>query len=629
MKKGKRQADWSELEKREAAIKPRSKFFSHLSVSLLTLVLTIGLHQADFDSLKGLLIDGLFRTQLDSHPHPAIKLVAYDTQSAARYQINYKIPTEELLKTITRIKDEQPLAVALIAPLNEKLYSEQELSELAHAFSQVPMYVGYTDSENMGKNAPRALFHSTHYLPGYVSRDTFSYGADSVSRRVMLTIDGLPTVYLKLAELFHHSNHQELSYPKNRIEKFGESTQSYINWQGRAGSYPMLSTLEVSEGHFPKDYFKNKIVLISSTLPSKKDADFIFTPFSREPFHTPLLEGSAHSLATLINQNGIYKSSFWADFFLSLILGLITMNLLLYLSPARSIQFLIVEILFLTVLSGIALWKYQYWVDVAHPLALLAIGYYLIIPYRLVDEYKKRWHYQEKSEFMAELEQLKTNFFSLISHDLKTPLARIQGNAELALSHSSTDKDEKQKKSLEAIIHTTDELSHYVETVLDLTRIESSKVQLNKTSKDINTVVKEVLKSKIPFAKEKDIQIQTHLEPLFSFNFDVKLIQQVIANLVENAIKYSPRGSTITINTKEVNSLVEVSIRDEGPGIPLEEHENIFSKFYRMKNDATQREKGTGLGLYLVKYFVELHNGFISLKSQVGKGSDFTITLPV
>ncbi len=630
MKKTKNQADRNEFERREAHIKSRSKFFSHLSATLLTLFFIAGMFQSDLQSLRGILIDGLFRTQLSSKPHPAISLVAYDQESSARYQGSKKIPSKELIQTISIITQDKPLAIALLAPINEKYYSDAELTQMAQIFSTVShMYIGYTDSESLGKNPPRSLFHTAHYVPGYVSRDTFSYGADSVSRRVMLSIEGIPTLYSRLATLYHNNLYSNFTFPKNRIEKFGDSTQTYIRWQGPTGTYKSYSTLALAQHKVPSGTFTGKIVLIGSSLEANKDSDFIFTPYSREPFHTTLLEGAANSLATVIKGDGLYKSSLWFNVFLTLVIGVLSVNLILALSPARGLLFLFSEIVFILGIAWVFLYTFQYWIDVVHPLITLFISYYLVIPYRLVDEYKKRWHYQEKSEFMAELEQLKSNFLSLVSHDLKTPIARIQGNAELALNDSSELITENQKKSLQAIVQTTEGLNNYVESILDLTRIEGSKVHLNKTSKDINKIIEEVVTSKSLLARDKNITIETDLEPLFSFKFDVKLIQQVIANLVENAIKYSPTNSKIVLKSKEEQSSIQISVIDHGYGIPIEEQEKIFLKFYRLNDPKTQNEKGTGLGLYLVKYFVELHQGFVSLKSQIGEGSVFTITLPV
>jgi len=244
MKAKKTQADRSDFEKREANIKSRSKFFSHLSVSLLTLLLTLGLFQADFDGLKGVLVDGLFRTKLSSRPHDSIRLVAYNSESAARHSISEKIPAEELAKTVSLIGQDLPLVIAILAPINERLYTEYELTQLAEAFSKTIVFVGYTDGESLGKNAPRSLYHTARYLPGFVSRDTFSFGADSVSRRVMLTVDGLPTIFSKLSELYRNSlNLQDESYPINLTEKFGGSIQTHTT--GKAPKEPIPSRVSL------------------------------------------------------------------------------------------------------------------------------------------------------------------------------------------------------------------------------------------------------------------------------------------------------------------------------------------------------------------------------------------------
>ncbi len=210
----------------------------------------------------------------------------------------------------------------------------------------------------------------------------------------------------------------------------------------------------------------------------------------------------------------------------------------------------------------------------------------------------------------------------------KTPVARIQGNAELLLNESSQ-FSERQKKFVEAILHTTEDLGQYVEMVLDLTRIESSQVPIQKQTKDLNAVIQEIIENRNPQASEAGIRLVSELEPLFSFKFDARLIRRVLSNIVENAIKYSPPNSVVKITSKEDPNWIRVSITDQGVGIPPEEQEKVFAKFYRCDNDKTRENKGTGLGLYLVKYFVELHEGIIELKSELGKGSTFTVSLPV
>lgn len=623
------QADLNEFENREANIKAKSKFLPHLWISLFTLLIAFGLFQSEFFSLRGLLIDLLIRTQPFSKPHPAITLVSYDEAVSAKYSSNKTIPATILANTILEINRYHPLAIAIISPVNEKFYTDSDLSQLSQAFSQVSaLFIGYTDSDSFGKNAPRQLFHSAHYLPGFVSRDTFSYGADSVSRRVMLSLEGIPTVYSKLASLYAQSTDPNKNYPLDRIEKFGDASQTYIRWKGPAGTYPLISMNEISKDADLSEKFQGKIVLLGTTLKQNKDVDYIFTPYSREPFRTTMLEGAAQSLATLLDKDGLFRTPIWFDVLFTILISVISVNILLASSPAMGLVFLGGEFVFILAVAWIALFYFQCWINIAHPLITVFITYYFVIPYRLVEEYKKRWHYQEKSEFMAELEQLKTNFLSLVSHDLKTPLAQIQGNAELALNDPSTPLTQPQKKSINTILETTESLTNYVESILDLTRIEGSRVHLNKSSKDINTVIKDVVTAKFSQAQAKSIEIEMALEPLFAFKFDVKLIQQVLSNLLENAIKYSPSNSKISLVSKEEKSLVTISIIDQGYGIPVEEQEKIFTKFYRTSEPNCQKEKGTGLGLYLVKYFVELHKGLVTLSSQLGKGSNFTIKLP-
>ncbi len=613
--------------KLEESIRTRSRIFSHLSASILGLLFVFSLCQFDLDGLKGILFDGIVRTQRAKQADPTIQLIAYDDESSRRYESSVRMPAQEIVALLNTLAAEGPRAVALLLPINEKIYSDDELERIGQAILKIDnSFIGYTDDESLGKGPATALGISpSRYLPGFISRDTFSYGADSVTRRVMITIDGLESVYYHLSELWNQQASEKA--PGNQYRR-ANSLQTFIQWQGPPGTYLPFKSEAVAEHRLPKGTFAGKIVLIGSLISSKREADFVLTPYSRLPHQTSALEAAAHGLSTLIRHQGITKSSPVLDWVLAFIVGLLTVNLVLYLAPGQGILFVLFESAVLLV-SGWCFLKWQnYWLNLAHPLVIAGVGYYLVIPYRLVDEYRKRWHYQEKSEFMAQLELLKSNFLSLISHDLKTPIARIQGNAELVLNGAEK-LDDPQRKCLEAIVHTTDDLSQYVETVLDLTRIESSQVPIQKSTKDINATVMEVVESKRFLAQEKNIQLITKLEPLFSIKFDVKLIRRVLSNLVENAIKYSPANSVITLSSKEENNWIRVTVTDQGFGIANEEQPKVFQKFYRCENDNTRSTKGTGLGLYLVKYFVELHQGVVELKSELGQGSEFTVSLPV
>ncbi len=160
-------------------------------------------------------------------------------------------------------------------------------------------------------------------------------------------------------------------------------------------------------------------------------------------------------------------------------------------------------------------------------------------------------------------------------------------------------------------------------------RVESRDFQINKTSVDINEMIEEVVKSLKPLAEAKKITLELKLEPLFLVDLDSTLIREVIHNLIENAIKYSPENKEILITSFETTgNEVGFQVKDQGEGIPPEEVSSVWGKFVR-GNSQSHKSKGTGLGLYLVKYFVELHAGRVTLQSVVGQGTTVGFFLPL
>jgi signal transduction histidine kinase len=226
---------------------------------------------------------------------------------------------------------------------------------------------------------------------------------------------------------------------------------------------------------------------------------------------------------------------------------------------------------------------------------------------------------------LAELEQLKNNFVSLISHDLKTPIAKIQAIVDRLLNDSATLNFQGDLKSLRL---SSDELNRYIQSILKVLRVESRDFQLNKEVGDINETVQEAIEQLTPLASEKGIQIESNLEPMFSIEVDFTLMREVLINLLENAIKYTPVGGKIQIASHEVAEKVWIEVQDTGEGIPAVEIANVWGKFVRGK-DQDHKTKGTGLGLYLVKYFIELHGGEVFLESELGKGTKVSFSLPL
>jgi signal transduction histidine kinase len=227
-----------------------------------------------------------------------------------------------------------------------------------------------------------------------------------------------------------------------------------------------------------------------------------------------------------------------------------------------------------------------------------------------------------------QVEELKTNFVSMMSHDLKTPLARIQGMTDV-IARDDNPLSPLQADALMSIQKSGEELANFITSILNLGRIESQEIKLQLVTRDINALLEDVIHRHDFLAREKHITVVKELEPLFSVRMDVELMRQVFSNLLENAIKYSREGGRVLISSEEANGRIVVQIADQGTGIAAEELPNIFMKFYRSKDARISTIRGSGLGLYLAKYFVELHNGVISVDSTVGAGTSFTVDLPM
>jgi signal transduction histidine kinase len=172
-------------------------------------------------------------------------------------------------------------------------------------------------------------------------------------------------------------------------------------------------------------------------------------------------------------------------------------------------------------------------------------------------------------------------------------------------------------------------MKRFITSILNLSRLESQKVTLNKKSNDINLLIQQALKRLKPLAQQKNLNIEESLDPLFSIECDEDLMRQVLTNLIDNAIKYSPAESKIIVRSREEDGFVRVEVEDFGPGIPKDQLPLMFRKFSRFLRPIKEQVKGTGLGLYLSKYFIELHGGTIRVKSVEGQGTTFSFTLPL
>lgn len=228
-----------------------------------------------------------------------------------------------------------------------------------------------------------------------------------------------------------------------------------------------------------------------------------------------------------------------------------------------------------------------------------------------------------------EVAEMKNDFVSNVSHELRTPLASIKAYVEMLIDGEAED-DKTQREFYDVIQSEANRLGRLIDNILNISRIESGLVKINKQNQSVSVIMKEALEVITPQAKLKQIALQEKLAAVFyQVSADHDMLYQAVLNLLSNAVKYTPDGGTISVEVEvdEARRKVIGRIRDTGAGIPAKDLPFIFDKFYRVEAN-NKMAKGTGLGLSLVKHIIEtVHHGRIFVESHVGKGSCFGFEL--
>ncbi|MEW6327013.1 MAG: response regulator [Thermodesulfobacteriota bacterium] len=235
---------------------------------------------------------------------------------------------------------------------------------------------------------------------------------------------------------------------------------------------------------------------------------------------------------------------------------------------------------------------------------------------------------EEKTRQAEEADRLKSEFLSNMSHELRTPLNAILGMSRLLANGGGL--GERQEKYLQIIEKNGQSLLQLINDILDLSKIESGRLELNYTDIPMQEFLKETVATIGPLAQEKGLEVQVTVdEGAASIVCDADKLRQILVNLLSNAIKFTDKGGSISLNARGHGvDFVDISVADTGIGIPAESLASIFEAFRQLDGSTTRKYGGTGLGLNIVKKLVALLGGEIAVKSELGKGSTFTVTLP-
>jgi PAS domain S-box-containing protein len=224
----------------------------------------------------------------------------------------------------------------------------------------------------------------------------------------------------------------------------------------------------------------------------------------------------------------------------------------------------------------------------------------------------------------------KSEFLASMSHELRTPLNSIIGFSDMLLTQNFGPLNEKQMRYVNNISVSGGHLLKLINDILDLSKIEAGKMELHVEKLSISSSVSEVKALLTPLASKKNIQIMNTVdEKLATIKADRTKFKQILYNLMDNAIKFTPEGGNVTVDARIADAGAEITVMDTGIGISEEESRKVFQPFTQLENSEIRTQTGTGLGLSLVKKFVEMHEGRIWVESKSGEGSKFIFTIPL
>jgi signal transduction histidine kinase len=602
----------------------RNKWVQHsLRLSMAILVTSL-LSQFTLDVFESYTYDMRMRWSPSPDPSGQVVLIPIDSFTVKRLKRDPE--ALDWAVVIQKLAQANPKHVVSFINPSQIQGSYDDLSLLADIFTRVNFTFGENDLPNTGTRRLDPLaapFEQVRVAPAAKTADSRLFARDGVTRRLMLTYNNQFVLHPKIAADY---NGFDAAEDYSGVFNFLDSKQMLIRFRSK-GSHTSISFLDILENNIDPALLRDKIILIGRDTMDNAN-DYISTPLKNELLGMSLLEMHANILDTLIMDDSPRQSPDWVKALFTFLLSLLTIYVVLFARPARGLMMLATALGFFLLFTLVVFATFRWIIPIANPLIGILICYYFLIPYRLIIENRRSWEYYQKNRLLEQVEELKSNFMRMMSHDLRTPLARIQGMADVILKED-VEFSETQKLALDTIKESSEELTEFIGSILSLSRIESKELKLQLRSRDINQLVREVIRKTDYLAKRKNIEIVTELEPLFSIKVDEDLLKTVLTNLVENAIKYSNENTRILISTEENDrNEVEIQVADQGRGIPQEDVIHIFDRFYRARN-SRGNTPGTGLGLYLAKYFVELHNGAIDAESVLDKGSTFTVYLPM
>jgi two-component system phosphate regulon sensor histidine kinase PhoR len=226
------------------------------------------------------------------------------------------------------------------------------------------------------------------------------------------------------------------------------------------------------------------------------------------------------------------------------------------------------------------------------------------------------------------LETIRQEFLSNISHELRTPLTSILAFVE-TLENGGLEDDENNRHFLNVIRRNGERMNNLIADILELSQIESGNISLNRKELNLNSIVGDILTNLSSMAATRSITLKNEVDPSSVIPADPARLEQMLTNLVDNGIRFNRREGSVTVSDQRLEGRHRIFVSDTGEGIDREQIDRVFERFYRVDRARTREIGGTGLGLAIVKHLARLHGGEVSVQSEIGVGTTFTIDLPL
>jgi signal transduction histidine kinase len=432
-----------------------------------------------------------------------------------------------------------------------------------------------------------------------------------------------------------HPDAGNIKILKRLLTMYGAGNSRYLNFYGPTHTIPTVpyyQALEQSEqvANRKRVDFKDKVVFIgTSEFSPYAQLDAYPTVFS-QPNGRDLsgVEICATAVANLIENQPVRPIGFQAHVVMLSIFGLVAGMVCFLLRPMQAIVCCAGLVI---IYVGIAYAQFKQsgvWLPIIVPVGFQAsFAFVAAVLWKYRDTRKLEVAHQQ----LKEMDRLKSMFLSHVSHELKTPLTSIRGFVDNMLDGVAGDLQGKQREYLDRMKVNADRLTRMITNLLDLSRIEAGTHQLDVDRVRVFDLVEEVMAQLRPIAASKQLALEIVCpDPTLQIDADRDKFFQVITNLADNAIKFTPAGGKITVAiTRKDPECVMITVTDTGEGIPADVITKLFQPFYQASRQPGTHAKGLGLGLSIVKTLLELHGGTISVASEIGKGTEFCILVPM